>query len=57
MNLQLPEPQAEALGEGSDSGTFSQGGVRTRSQLVRIAIEKHSLDWLQPEPVETNLRG
>jgi DNA-binding NarL/FixJ family response regulator len=28
---------------------FHKAGVRTRSQLVRIAIEKHSSDWLQPE--------
>jgi two-component system nitrate/nitrite response regulator NarL len=27
---------------------FHKAGVRTRSQLVRIAIEKHSSDWLQP---------
>ncbi|MFP5203921.1 MAG: response regulator transcription factor [Acidobacteriota bacterium] len=27
---------------------FRKAGVRTRSQLVRIAIEKHSLDWLEP---------
>lgn len=27
---------------------FHKAGVRTRSQLVRIAIEKHSGDWLQP---------
>ncbi|MGA8532320.1 MAG: response regulator transcription factor [Acidobacteriaceae bacterium] len=26
---------------------FRKAGVRTRSQLVRIAIEKHSADWLQ----------
>jgi two-component system nitrate/nitrite response regulator NarL len=26
---------------------FHKAGVRTRSQLVRIAIEKHSLDWLK----------
>lgn len=26
---------------------FQKAGVRTRSQLVRIAIEKHSLDWLK----------
>jgi len=26
---------------------FHKAGVRTRSQLVRIAIEKHSTDWLQ----------
>jgi DNA-binding NarL/FixJ family response regulator len=25
---------------------FSKAGVRTRSQLVRIAIEKHPTDWL-----------
>jgi DNA-binding NarL/FixJ family response regulator len=28
---------------------FRKAGVRTRSQLVRIAIEKHSSDWLQPQ--------
>lgn len=28
---------------------FHKTGVRTRSQLVRIAIEKHSSDWLQSE--------
>jgi len=27
---------------------FQKAGVRTRSQLVRIAIEKHSNDWLKP---------
>lgn len=27
---------------------FRKAGVRTRSQLVRIAIEKHSSDWLEP---------
>jgi DNA-binding NarL/FixJ family response regulator len=26
---------------------FHKAGVRTRSQLVRIAIEKHSTDWLK----------
>jgi DNA-binding NarL/FixJ family response regulator len=25
---------------------FSKAGVRTRSQLVRVAIERYSLDWL-----------
>jgi DNA-binding NarL/FixJ family response regulator len=29
---------------------FQKAGVRTRSQLVRIAIEQHSTDWLQPSP-------
>jgi two-component system, NarL family, nitrate/nitrite response regulator NarL len=28
---------------------FHKAGVRTRSQLVRIAIERHSADWLKPE--------
>jgi two-component system nitrate/nitrite response regulator NarL len=28
---------------------FRKAGVRTRSQLVRIAIEKHSSDWLKSE--------
>lgn len=27
---------------------FHKAGVRTRSQLVRIAIEKHAADWLKP---------
>jgi two-component system, NarL family, nitrate/nitrite response regulator NarL len=27
---------------------FHKAGVRTRSQLVRIAIERHSSDWLNP---------
>ena len=29
---------------------FSKTGVRTRSQLVRVAIEKYSADWLRTEP-------
>jgi DNA-binding NarL/FixJ family response regulator len=28
---------------------FARTGVRTRSQLVRIAVEKHSSDWLNDE--------
>jgi DNA-binding NarL/FixJ family response regulator len=36
---------------------FRKAGVRTRSQLVRIAIEKHSSDWLQPEQAEPAARG
>jgi len=28
---------------------FRKAAVRTRSQLVRIAIERHSSDWLRPE--------
>jgi DNA-binding NarL/FixJ family response regulator len=31
---------------------FRKAGVRTRSQLVRIAIEKHSSDWLKSEVKE-----
>jgi two-component system nitrate/nitrite response regulator NarL len=27
---------------------FNKAGVRTRSQLVRIAFEQHSSDWLRP---------
>lgn len=29
---------------------FRKAGVRTRSQLVRIAIEKHTTDWLKGLP-------
>jgi len=29
---------------------FHKAGVRTRSQLVRIAIEEHSSDWLRHTP-------
>jgi len=29
---------------------FRKAGVRTRSQLVRIAIEKHTADWLTTRP-------
>jgi two-component system nitrate/nitrite response regulator NarL len=36
---------------------FRKAGVRTRSQLVRIAIEKHSSDWLQPETAESSARN
>jgi two-component system nitrate/nitrite response regulator NarL len=36
---------------------FRKAGVRTRSQLVRIAIEKHSSDWLHPEREEQAPRG
>jgi two-component system nitrate/nitrite response regulator NarL len=32
---------------------FRKAGVRTRSQLVRIAIEKHSSDWLHAETGES----
>jgi two-component system nitrate/nitrite response regulator NarL len=26
---------------------FDKAGVRTRSQLVRVAIEKHTRDWIK----------
>jgi hypothetical protein len=26
---------------------FAKAGVRTRSQLVRVAIERYSLEWLK----------
>jgi DNA-binding CsgD family transcriptional regulator len=28
---------------------FHKAGVRTRSQLVRVAIERYSVDWLKEE--------
>ncbi|MGD0445050.1 MAG: response regulator transcription factor [Edaphobacter sp.] len=41
------------ISEGSVKATlqqlFARTGVRTRSQLVRIAVEKHSRDWLDDE--------
>jgi DNA-binding NarL/FixJ family response regulator len=40
------------ISEGSVKATlqqlFARTGVRTRSQLVRIAVEKHATDWLGP---------
>jgi DNA-binding NarL/FixJ family response regulator len=45
--------QRAKLSEGSVKATlqrlFARTGVRTRSQLVRIAVEKHAVDWLGPE--------
>jgi DNA-binding NarL/FixJ family response regulator len=45
--------QELAISEGSVKAAlqqlFTRTGVRTRSQLVRIAVEKHSHDWLKPE--------
>jgi DNA-binding NarL/FixJ family response regulator len=41
------------ISEGSVKATlqqlFARTGVRTRSQLVRIAVERHSDDWLNDE--------
>ena len=45
--------QQLGISEGSVKATlqqlFARTGVRTRSQLVRIAVEKHSHDWLDDE--------
>ncbi len=45
--------QQLSISEGSVKATlqqlFARTGVRTRSQLVRIAVEKHSHDWLENE--------
>jgi two-component system nitrate/nitrite response regulator NarL len=44
-NLKVSESSIKAVIQE----LFHKAGVRTRSQLVRIAIEKHSSDWLKPE--------
>jgi len=45
--------QQLAISEGSVKAAlqqlFARTGVRTRSQLVRIAVERHSDDWLNHE--------
>ncbi|HEX3472697.1 MAG TPA: response regulator transcription factor [Silvibacterium sp.] len=41
-NLKVSESSVKAVIQE----LFHKAGVRTRSQLVRIAIEKHSSDWL-----------
>jgi DNA-binding NarL/FixJ family response regulator len=45
--------QRLSISEGSVKATlqqlFARTGVRTRSQLVRIAVERHSQDWLGEE--------
>jgi two-component system, NarL family, nitrate/nitrite response regulator NarL len=43
-NLKVSESSIKAVIQE----LFHKAGVRTRSQLVRIAIEKHSFDWLRP---------
>jgi two-component system, NarL family, nitrate/nitrite response regulator NarL len=45
-NLNVSESSVKAVIQE----LFQKAGVRTRSQLVRIAIEKHSSDWLRPQP-------
>jgi two-component system, NarL family, nitrate/nitrite response regulator NarL len=44
-NLRVSESSVKAVIQE----LFHKAGVRTRSQLVRIAIEKHASDWLRPE--------
>jgi two-component system, NarL family, nitrate/nitrite response regulator NarL len=46
LNLKVSESSVKAVIQE----LFQKAGVRTRSQLVRIAIEKHSSDWLKPQP-------
>jgi DNA-binding NarL/FixJ family response regulator len=41
-NLQISESSVKAVLQQ----LFDKTGVRTRSQLVRIAIEQHAADWL-----------
>lgn len=42
-NLKVSESSVKAVIQE----LFHKAGVRTRSQLVRIAIERHSYDWLR----------
>lgn len=44
-NLQISETSVKA----TIQELFRKAGVRTRSQLVRIAIERHASDWLKTE--------
>jgi DNA-binding NarL/FixJ family response regulator len=45
--------QRLSISEGSVKASlqqlFARTGVRTRSQLVRIAVERHSQDWLREQ--------
>jgi DNA-binding NarL/FixJ family response regulator len=45
LNLDASESSVKAVIQE----LFRKAGVRTRSQLVRIAIERHSSDWLKTE--------
>lgn len=47
-NLRVSESSIKAVIQE----LFHKAGVRTRSQLVRIAIEKHSKDWLKTESTD-----
>jgi two-component system nitrate/nitrite response regulator NarL len=44
-NLKVSESSVKAVIQE----LFQKAGVRTRSQLVRIAIERHSSDWLKSD--------
>ncbi|HTY85364.1 MAG TPA: response regulator transcription factor [Silvibacterium sp.] len=44
-NLKVSESSVKAVIQE----LFHKAGVRTRSQLVRITIERHSMDWLRPD--------
>lgn len=44
-NLRVSESAIKAIVQE----LLQKSGVRTRSRLVRIAIEKHSRDWLRDE--------
>jgi DNA-binding NarL/FixJ family response regulator len=33
---------------------FNKAGVRTRSQLVRVAIERYSIEWLKESSGQTS---
>jgi DNA-binding NarL/FixJ family response regulator len=48
LSLKISESSVKAVIQE----LFQKAGVRTRSQLVRIVIEKHSADWLKADPGE-----
>ncbi|QNI30204.1 response regulator transcription factor [Alloacidobacterium dinghuense] len=47
-NLKVSESSVKAVIQE----LFHKAGVRTRSQLVRIVIERHPSDWLRPDSAE-----
>jgi len=45
---------SETLVKATIQELFNKAGVRTRSQLVRVAIERFSTEWLQnPKPIRS----
>jgi DNA-binding NarL/FixJ family response regulator len=42
LKLQIPQGSAKYV----IRKLYEKAGVRTRSQLVRIALERHAQDWL-----------